>query len=73
MNIKNAVCIIAYLPVVLVVLDNVVITQFKRPISHVPIREVTALRCDVWINLIRHFQVKYDFAEIATKTVENST
>ena len=27
-------------------------TQFKRRLSHVPnlIREVTALRCDVWIN-----------------------
>ena len=53
-NIKKAVCIIAYLPVFLVILDTLIITQFKRRISHVPnlIREVvTALRCGVWINL----------------------
>ena len=42
-------CIIAYLPVFIVPLDAVTITQFKRRISHVPnlIREVTALTCDV--------------------------
>ena len=44
--------IIAYLPVFIVILDTVTITQFKRRISHVPnlIREVTALRCEVGIN-----------------------
>ena len=33
-------------------LDTFTITKFKRRIPHVPnlIREVTALRCDVWIN-----------------------
>ena len=48
-NIKNAICIIAYLPVFIVILDTVTITQFERRIPHVPnlIREVTALRCDV--------------------------
>ena len=48
-NIKNAVCIIAYLPVFLVILDTVIITQLNRRFSHVLnlIREVTALRWDV--------------------------
>ena len=68
-NIKNAVCIIPYLPVFLVILDTIIITQ------HVPnlIGEVTALRWDVWINWIQQFQIKYDFVESATETVENST
>ena len=41
---------LAYLPVFIVILDTVTIPQFKRRISHVPnlIREVTALRCDVY-------------------------
>ena len=45
--IKNAVCIIVYLPVFLVILDTVIVTQFKLRILHVPnlIPEVTALRC----------------------------
>ena len=48
-NIKNVVYIIAFLPVFLVVLDTVIITQLNRRFSHVPnlIREVTALRWDV--------------------------
>ena len=75
MNIKNAACIVAYLPVLLVILDTVIITQLNRRISPVPnlIREVTALRWDVWINQTGQFQIKYDFAESATETVENST
>ena len=50
-NITNAVCIIAYLPVFLVILDTVIITQLNRRFSHVLnlIREVTALRWDFWI------------------------
>ena len=42
----------AYLPVFIAILDTFTITQFKRRISHVPnlIREITALKCDVWIN-----------------------
>ena len=45
-NIKYAVCIIACLPVFLVILDNVIATQLNRRFSHVPnlIREVTDLR-----------------------------
>ena len=48
-NIKNRVCIIAYLPVFLVILDTVIITQLNRRFSHVPyfIPEATALRWDV--------------------------
>ena len=48
-NIKNALCILAYLPAFLVILDTVIITQLNRRISPVPnlIREVTALRWDV--------------------------
>ena len=40
---------IAYLPVLFVILDNVIVTQLNRLFSHVPslIREVTALRLDV--------------------------
>ena len=47
-HITNAVCIIAYLPVFLVILDTVMITQLNRRFSHVLnlIREVTALRWD---------------------------
>ena len=43
---KNALCIIACLPVFLVILDTVIITQLNRGFSHVPnlIREVTAFR-----------------------------
>ena len=51
MNIKNAICIIAYLRVLIVILDtgHFAISEFKRRISYVSsfIREVTALRCDV--------------------------
>ena len=48
-NIKNALCIISYLPVFLVILDTVISPQLNRRFSHVPnlIREVTALRWDV--------------------------
>ena len=48
-NIKDAVCIMVYLPVFLVILNTVVITQLNRQFSLVPnlIREVTALRWDV--------------------------
>ena len=68
-------CSIAYLPVFLVVLDTVIITQLNRRFSHVPnlIWQVTALRWDVWVNKIRQFQIKYDFVESATETVENLT
>ena len=61
-----------YLPVFLVVLDTVTITQLNRRFSHVPnlIREATALRWDVWINYTRQFQIN-DFVESATETVEN--
>ena len=49
--------------------------QLSRRFLHVPnlIREVTALRWDLWINWIWQFQIKYDFIESATETVENST
>ena len=49
--------------------------QLSRRFLHVPnlIREVTALRWDLWINWIWQFQIKYDFVESATETVENST
>ena len=55
--------------------DTVIISQLNCRVTHVPnlIWEVTALRCDVWINLIRQFHIKYDFAESATETVENSS
>ena len=48
-NMKNAVCIIAYLPVFLVILDTVIITQLNRRFSHVVnlIREVIALKWDI--------------------------
>ena len=44
-----AVCVLAYLPVFLVIFDTVIITQLNRRFLHVPnlIREVTALRWDV--------------------------
>ena len=66
---------IVYLPVFSVIQDTVIITQLNRWFSHVPnlIREVTALRWDVWINLIQQLQIKYDFVESATETIENST
>ena len=43
------VCILAYQPVFLVILDTVIITQLSRRFSHVPnlTREVTTLRWDV--------------------------
>ena len=65
----------AYLPVFLVILDTVIITQLNRRFWHVPnsIREETALRWDVWINKIRQFQIKYDFVESEIETVESST
>ena len=65
----------AYLPVFPVILDTVIITQLNRRFWHVPnlIREVTALRWDVWINKIRQFQIKYDFVESEIETVESST
>ena len=58
-----------YLPAFLVILDTVIITQLNRRFSNLPnlIREVTTLRWDVWV------QIKYDFIESATETVENST
>ena len=45
---KTAVCIIAYLPLFLVILDTVITTQLNHRFSQVPIliREVTALRWD---------------------------
>ena len=48
-NIKNRVCIIAYLPVFLVILDTVIITQLNGRFSHVAnlIREVIALKWDI--------------------------
>ena len=48
--------------------------QLSRRFSHVPnlIREVTVLWCNLWINWILQFQIKYDFVESATETVENS-
>ena len=63
----------AYLPVFLVLLDTVIITQLNCRLSYMPnlIREVTALRWDVWINLIWQFQIKYDFVKSAKETVEN--
>ena len=52
-----------------------IITQLNRRFSHEPnlIQEATALRWDVWINYVRHFQIKYDFVESATETVKKST
>ena len=37
---------------IILILDTITITHFKRRISHAPnlFREVTALTCDVWIN-----------------------
>ena len=57
----------ANLPVFIVILDTVTITQPKRRISHLLnlIREVTALRCDVWINsfklnsILQNLQLNY--------------
>ena len=56
-------------------MDTVHTNQLNRWFSHVPnlVREVTALRWDVWDNFIWQFQIKYDFAESVTETVENST
>ena len=48
---------------------SLIITQLNRRFSHAPylIREVSALRWEVWINQIQQFQIIYDFVESATK------
>ena len=66
--------IIAYLPVFLVILGTVIITQLNRRFPHVPnlIREVTALRWYVWSNSFKLNTTLY-IVDSATETVKNST
>ena len=63
---KNALCIIAYLPVFIVTLDTVTITQFQRRISRVPNFNSRG-KCFDMRHLNQQFQIKYDFAESATE------